>query len=189
MTEHLGGFVPKDEAHPHGDPWTWTPLLWDFLLEELRPATMIDLGCGEGHAAQYFLERGVEVLGVDGSTVAQHGTMLPAHRFLLYDLTLAPLPLARVDLVWCCEMVEHVETRYLDNVLQALSLGKYVAMTHAEPGQGGHHHVNCQPMAYWVGKLREAGLVLDWPLSLGSRVLTSPEAHWTRSGLIFKQVL
>jgi len=57
-----------------------------------------------------------------------------------HDLTKGAV-FARVDLVLCQEVVEHIEEKYLENLLDSFATGKYVLMTHAVPGQGGHHHV------------------------------------------------
>ena len=34
-------------------------------------------------------------------------------------------------------------------------------MTHALPGQPGHHHVNCQPIEYWVAVMQAFGFETD----------------------------
>ena len=64
---------------------------------------------------------------------------------------------ARVDLVHCQEVVEHIEERYLDNLLESMCAGRFILMTNALPGQGGHHHVNEQPTEYWIHHLAERG--------------------------------
>jgi SAM-dependent methyltransferase len=187
---HLGGYLARDEVHPHGDPWTWTPDLWQFLLDTLKPKTLLDLGCGEGHSTKWFLDHGVQALGVDGCTVAKDNTVIaPSDRFILLDLMTGTLPsqTCKVDTVWCCEFLEHIEECYLDNVLDVFEGAKVVCLTHAFPGQQGHHHVNCQPSGYWIEKMRSIGFKLDERLTLGSRVFAPLPAHWGRSGLIFRK--
>src|SRR6476469_8966838 len=53
---------------------------------------------------------------------------------LQHDLTKGPV-FTRVDLVRCQEVVEHIEERYLGNLPESFATGKYVPMTHAQPGQ------------------------------------------------------
>jgi SAM-dependent methyltransferase len=189
--EHLGGFKPADKDSPHGDAWTWTPLLWDYLLDELQPHTLLDVGCGEGHSTQYFIEKGIDAYGVDGSLDAlAHTVIAPLSRFLLHDFT-QPIPsqtfAESYDMIWCCEFVEHVKEEFLLNVLNVLRRGKVVCMTHALPGQEGHHHVNCQPAEYWIEKMQAIGFSYDRGLSLASRVF-APNIHWGRSGMTFRKI-
>ena len=66
----------------------------------------------------------------------------------------------QVDLVHCQEVVEHVEEQYIENVLKSLACGKFILLTHALPGQEGHHHVNARPPEYWIEHLRSYNCVL-----------------------------
>ncbi|PUE31007.1 hypothetical protein B9Z35_08195 [Limnohabitans sp. Jir61] len=70
------------------------------------------------------------------------------------DLTKSKV-VARVDLVHCQEVVEHIEAEFLDNLLSSLTCGRIIVMTNALPGQGGHHHVNEQPTEYWIENLKK----------------------------------
>ena len=58
-----------------------------------------------------------------------------------------------VDLVWSCEVAEHITETKVDYYIKTLCNGKIIAMTHAFPNQVGHHHVNCQPSEYWIEKI------------------------------------
>ncbi|MDR7492188.1 MAG: hypothetical protein QN122_12150 [Armatimonadota bacterium] len=181
---HLGGYVEG------GDPATWYPELWRWLVETLEARTVIDVGCGEGHAAREFERLGCRVLAIDG--VVPKGAVVTIRR---HDYTEGPLSLypALYDLAWSCELVEHVEERYLPNVLATFACARYVAMTHAEPGQPGHHHVNCQPREYWLGAMAAIGYALDPDLTheardLARRTNPHPLNHFARSGLILRRL-
>lgn len=143
----------------------------------------MDLGCGEGHAAHYFFKRGVAAMAVDGSRFNMTSQVFP---ILIHDLTVMPV-VADVDLVWCQEVVEHIDEKYLWNLIESLSCGKVICMTHAEPDQPGYHHVNCQPATYWVEKLADAGYVLLEADTEKVRMLASSDAahHAARSALVF----
>lgn len=179
---HLGGFVYEDE---HSN----TPWLWDFLIEEFKPRTMLDVGCGQGYAAKYFLDHGVDARGVDGSLFAQENTVLPRDRFILHDYTKGPLRPKCVDLIWCCEFVEHIEEEYFDYVLyDTFAYSRVIAMTFAPPNSPGYHHVNCQERSYWVEKLASIYFTLDEERTARSHAVP-PEvmkhAYWGQSGMIF----
>jgi SAM-dependent methyltransferase len=175
---HLGGFVQG------GDPDTWYPAVWDWVCAALGVRSVLDVGCGEGHSTKYFQSRGCEVLGIDGSAEAVAASAIP-ERHLLHDFTSGPFrPNRTFDLVWSCEFVEHVEERYSANFLETFRASdRYVIMTHAVPGQKGHHHVNCQPSIYWTRRLRGVGFELDYRLTRRARKLG--HSYLARSGLVF----
>ena len=133
MTEiapHLGGYIPG------GDPATYYPDLWRWLVEDYGLMTIADVGCGEGKALDYFWSLGAAAVGFEGTPQAHP-------QIVLHDYTVGPVdeyarpPYAPWDLVWSCEFVEHVEERYIPNFLHTFALGQLVLMTHAEPGQDG----------------------------------------------------
>lgn len=143
MPDYLGGCVLE------GDSWTYAPEVWDQLLRQLNLRSVLDIGCGAGHALRYFLQKGLDAWGIEGWSQAIEASPVP-YRILQHDYVQAPyVPSNVFDLGWCCEFVEHVEAQYLDHFMQTLERCRYVAMTYAEPGQGGYHHVNCQPATYW----------------------------------------
>lgn len=185
---HLGGYIKG------GDPATQSPILWEWLVKHALADTgggmvhtVLDVGCGEGHALDVFHRLGCAALGVDG--IAQDRADVVQH-----DYTTGPAPIKRqwFDLVWCCEFVEHVEEKYLPNVMLSLAMGRLVAMTHAFPGQAGYHHVNCQTQDYWVGAMAAYGHRLDPIRTAVARAIakTSEDpafpSHFARSGLIFE---
>jgi hypothetical protein len=110
----------------------------------------MDVGAGMGFAADYFHKAGLKVLAVDGMLENCTHAIYPT---LQADLTQSKV-LAKVDLVHCQEVVEHIEEAHLDNLLSTLTCGRIIVMTNALPGQGGHHHVNEQPTEYWIEHLR-----------------------------------
>jgi hypothetical protein len=113
----------------------------------------MDLGSGMGYASRYFHKKGCQVIAVEGLEENVINSVYPSVRC---DLTQSPV-WCRVDLVHCQEVVEHIEESFLDNVLLSLACGKVIVMTHAVPGQVGYHHVNLQPMEYWVSHLKSYG--------------------------------
>jgi hypothetical protein len=141
---HLGGNIAQ------GDPFTFAPSVWDYLIRRFGIASVLDVGAGMGFAADYFHKAGLKVLAVDGMLENCTHAIYPT---LQADLTQSKV-LAKVDLVHCQEVVEHIEEAHLDNLLSTLTCGRIIVMTNALPGQGGHHHVNEQPTEYWIEHLR-----------------------------------
>ena len=149
-TPHLGGNIRM------GDPETYSPTAWNYVIERFGIESVMDLGSGVGNAALYFHRKGLRVVAVDGLRENIDKAIFPT---VLHDLTRAPIR-TRVDLVHCQEVVEHIEEQYLDNVLTSLMCGKYILMTNALPGQGGYHHVNLQTTEYWIDHLVARGCQL-----------------------------
>lgn len=177
--QNLGGYVIG------GDFMTYAPGVWSKLIAIYGPANMVDIGCGEGHTAQWFATKGVHVQGIDGCEPERD--LIPVQARIVHDFEEGPLPKSAFppagwDLGWACEFVEHVNEAALANVLDCFSRCRVLAMTHAVPGQGGHHHVNCQPADYWRAKLSGIGLHANVPLSECLRDLT--DAHWVKQTLL-----
>ena len=57
---HLGGCVKG------GDPATYYPNLWNFIIQDFGIKSILDIGCGEGHALEYFKSKNIGVLGLEG---------------------------------------------------------------------------------------------------------------------------
>lgn len=144
---HLGGNVIE------GDPFTHSPSVWDYLVHRFALRSVLDLGSGRGYAARWFQRSGLDVLAVDG---LRENCEKAIHPTLQVDLTRGSV-YCRVDLVHCQEVVEHIHADHLENLLASLTCGRYIVMTHALPGQGGHHHVNEQPTEYWIQHLQRHG--------------------------------
>lgn len=140
---HLGGNVVD------GDPFAYAPAVWDYLIKRFCVSSVLDLGSGLGHASDWFHKAGMKVIAVDGMESNVQRAIFPTVQL---DLTKAAVS-CRVDLTHCQELVEHVEEAFVDNVVRSLACGKIIVMTHAFPGQGGHHHVNEKPMQYWLDHL------------------------------------
>lgn len=148
--QHLGGNLRE------GDPYTFCPSVWDYLIKRFSIKSVMDLGSGMGYASDYFYRKDLQVLAVEGLRDNVDRSVYPA---ICHDITIGPV-YARVDLVHCQEVVEHIEEDYLDNLLKSLTCGRIIVMTNALPGQGGHHHVNEQPTEYWVSHLMSRGCEL-----------------------------
>ena len=65
--------------------------------------------------------------------------------------------------------------------------GKYLFMTHAIPGQPGHHHVNCQDSSYWIDQLAKKKYKLLNEDSYTIRELADRDKarHISRNGMLF----
>jgi len=148
---HLGGWAPG------GDGGTYYPIMWEYLVNKFNIKSVIDVGCGIGYSSKFFKSIGCHVIGVEGSSIA-HSRSLIKENCILHDYTTGKTNLnEKFDLAWSCEFVEHVEEKYIENFVNDFQKAKYLAMTFAGVGQGGHHHVNENTQQYWIDVLSSYG--------------------------------
>ena len=166
-----------------GDSNTFSPTVWDYLIKRFALRSVLDIGSGLGFAADYFYRAGMQTLAVEGLVSNVDNSLYPA---LKVDLTQSSVH-CRVDLVHCQEVVEHIDEMYLDHLLNSFACGCVLVMTHAFPGQGGHHHVNEQPPEYWIEQLKRYNFEL---LSEDTRRIRSMAEkdgaiYMANSGMVF----
>src|SRR5690348_13147565 len=118
---HLGGSIKV------GDPFTYCPTVWEYVISRFGIESVLDVGSGCGNASHYFHRKGLKVIAVDGYIPSVERSIYPAIR---HDLTSGPV-YTRVDLVHCQEVVEHIEELFLDHLIDTLMTGKIILMTHA----------------------------------------------------------
>ena len=177
---HLGGYVEG------GDPATHYPEMWRWIVESFTVQSVIDIGCADGQALDFFAGLGCRVLGVEG--VPQAKPAIARH-----DYTLGPYrPADSFDLGWCCEFVEHVRAEFVPNFLATFgAVRSLLLLTHAFTGQDGYHHVNCQPSDYWIERVEGVGFRFDPALTAECRTRAAanpnPYNHFVRSGLVFRR--
>jgi hypothetical protein len=170
-----------------GDPQTFHPALWEYLIDRFAIKSMLDIGGGEGHCLRYCAGLGLKVKGFDGLPANIERAVAP---ITLFDLRRGQFRWP-ADLVHCCEVVEHIDERYVGNVLRTMANGRVIAMTHAVLGQTGYHHVNCQPSEYWIQRVEAMGYAyLPRETEDGKAAITA-SGSWTyfvSSGLIFERI-
>lgn len=183
-------FCVVDEKKPdlggnllHGDTQATTPALWQFLIDRFAPRTMLDVGAGQGIALSYFHRAGIIAHGFDGLL---QNVRTSRHPIALHDLKRGPYRYP-CDLVYCVEVVEHIKEKFLDNLLGTFQNAPVVVITHALPGQRGHHHVNTQPREYWLEKMDEIGysLSMDNEKFCAVAAAENADSYFAKTGLVF----
>ena len=175
---HLGGYIVG------GDYNTYSTEIWDWMISN-NIKSVLDIGCGEGHTTKYFYDHGCEVLGIEGGINAYNNSIIK-DKIVLHDFTKDKYQPQKIyDAIWCCEFVEQVEEKYIDNFLITFDYGNNIFLTHAVPGQGGYHHVNEQHSEYWIDKIINRGFNFNQDLSLYLRKIT--KCRWIQSLLVFQK--
>jgi hypothetical protein len=160
---HLGG------CSIGGDPATYYPIMWEYLIKKYDIKSTLDIGCGVGYASKFFESLNCEVLLVDGSVEAKKNSLIPECHIVhdyesgsVFDTNEIEFggkvgKDISVDLGWSCEFVEHVYEEFAQNFIDDFKVCKHLAITYAGPNQGGYHHVNLQPESYWIDLLEKNG--------------------------------
>jgi SAM-dependent methyltransferase len=132
-----------------------------FLLEWLRPRSVVDVGCGEGAWLAPFATAGCRVVGIDGPQVRRERFLVAPDALRHHDLEApfaAVLGGARFDLALCLEVAEHLSPGRADGLVDDLvALSDRILFSAAVPGQGGYGHVNEQPHDYWIRRFEDRG--------------------------------
>lgn len=176
LEKHLGGYIPG------GDKETYAVEIWDWMINN-NIRSVLDIGCGEGHAVKYFIDHNCHAIGIEGGSNAIANSPVK-DKIIQHDYTKGPfIGDDKYDAIWCCEFVEHVAKEFEDNFLTTFQMGGMVFLTHAIPGQQGYHHVNCQNEDYWINKMNRINYTVDFDLSLFLRTIS--KASHTKRLLVF----
>ena len=156
-----------------------------FMIENFNIKTMLDVGCGPGGQIILAKNLGISAKGIDGfpGPKAQKDAEI-----ILHDFSDGPYDHKRekFDLAWCCEFVEHVYEKYIDNYMNSFKSCKFVIMTFAPPGKLGHHHVNCRKQEYWIEVMKKNNLHYNREVTKQIRNLSTMKNDFIRkNGLFF----
>lgn len=129
------------------------------IMYTISPISVIDVGCATGDLVLGFGEYNIFSKGLEGAKTVSKYLVIPESdvafrdlRVPMYSAPFLPIPL-KYDLAMCLEVVEHIEIEFADILVENLCvMGDKILLSAAPPGQGGHHHVNCQHPEYWDKK-------------------------------------
>jgi len=161
--------------------------VFDYLLSEFNPSSIVDVGCGEGQLMEYFHYNEVQVHGIDGLEYNKDNAASDIKdRIVVHDYTNGPLHPIDVDMVISCEFVEHVHKRFMANFLPQFVYCETLVFTHAIEDQQGYHHVNCENDPYWINLMTSLGMVYLEDKTMEARNIVT-DGHFWGTVLIFKK--
>lgn len=176
LPDHLGGHcgVTNEDAG-----------VLDLLAAAFAPRSFLDIGCGPGGMLRVAAARGMAARGIDGDFTLDFSGL----DVVVHDFTTGPAPLGgEFDLGWCVEVLEHVEAGRLENLRPAFRACRRLWITHALPRQDGHHHVNCQPPAYWRKVFAGWGFSVDERVTSAARTASTMQGPYSRrTGLLIER--
>lgn len=134
-----------------------------YLIRKVRPASVVDYGCGDGAWLSEFREAGMEqTIGIDREYRLRHD----AGYFVQADLTRAAdlwdngmvgVRPEEPSLALCLELGEHLPESCAAKLVATLVRHHAVAFSAAIPDQGGWGHRNEQWQSWWAGLFAEHG--------------------------------
>jgi len=125
-----------------------------YAKNKFNITSMVDIGCGIGGMLALANKHNISYKGIDGDPELA----MPSPNFIVHDFrNKFDKELNNIDLAWSVEFLEHVEEEYMENYLAVFRKAKYIICTAAPPGKKGWHHVNCQPVKYWINIFEKEG--------------------------------
>lgn len=175
LPEHLGG---------HGNISNDDVGALQLIILRLGVRSLVDIGCGTGNMVRWAIDHGLTAVGVDGDFTLKWDVPV-----VVNDYTKGPavLPVSKYDLAYSVEFLEHVDAIFMPNYMDTFKRCRYALVTHAVPGQCGHHHVNCQDDGYWILQFQAAGFEPDWEITKAVRAASTMHENYMRdTGLFFR---
>lgn len=156
----------------------------DKIIELFRPKSILDIGCGVGVSLDYFISKGINAAGIEGSQIAisraRHPRLIIRHN-LEKELNLNK----KFDLIWSFEFVEHIQPKFVDNLLKIFSNhSDKIVMSAAGPEQGGDGHLNEQPKIYWIKQFEKYGYKFN---NDKAEELSKIDAPYSKNMLVFER--
>jgi len=180
---HLGGFKVSglDYEGLSNNTFNW-------MLNRLAVKSIVDLGCGIGASTSYFLEKGVEVLCIEGSHDAVTRSMLPKEVIVEHDFTRGSWwPEATYDALWCVDVLEHVGYHFFHNMLPVFEQSALIFI--AASNNGGWHHVEVREAHWWKAMFAARGFVYSEELTQQSRDSAIATTIHNSGGRIYRRML
>jgi SAM-dependent methyltransferase len=149
-----------------------------IVVELVSPATVVDIGCGQGAWLRAFQENGVEELkGYDGPWVDSSRFFIDPRFFCQVDLCSLESVLGCFDLALCLEVGEHLPARIAPQLVKLLTnAAPLVLFSAAIPGQGGTRHINEQWPDYWKAIFARRGFRRLDPIR--RKILHDNQVEW-----------
>ena len=151
-------YSERDKRTRHAANTVLQLVLEKILLS--KPSSVIDVGCGTGVWLSAAENMGVQkTAGIEGEWLPTKNFTADAELHCL-DFTsgLSGMELERFDLCISLEVAEHLpETYAKEFVFNLTRFSDVILFSAAIPGQGGRHHVNEQPISYWVKHFENLG--------------------------------
>lgn len=156
----------------------------EALNQNLKPCTVLDVGCAIGFLVEEFWRRGVRAYGIDISEYAISQIPQDLRSFCRVLSATAPLPddfPQYYDLITCIEVLEHItEEEARDAIGNMASRTTCILFSSTPHDLTEPTHVNVRPVIYWLQLFAAVGFYPDLRFDAS---FVSPQAFLVRKGV------
>ena len=142
----------------------WENKVGEHLYKELKPNSVLDLGCGVGSYLEGFFNAGCKyLLGIElNYNNSKKYIVDEISSFIIEGDVTEDLDLGcKFDCIISFEVGEHIDpdgTKVFINNLTSYS-DKYIILTAAPPGQRGTGHINLRNKDFWIESITSKGFL------------------------------
>ena len=142
----------------------WENKVGEHLYKELKPNSVLDLGCGVGSYLEGFFNAGCkDILGIElNFNNAKKYIIDNISPFIKNGDVTTDLNLNRkFDCVISFEVGEHINPDGTEMFIKNLTKysNKYIILTAAPPGQRGTGHINLRNKEFWIKSIISKGFL------------------------------
>ena len=144
-----------------------------WVVDTLKPKTVLEFGCGVGWYCEFFANHGVETVhGIEPAPMDPERFSHENCKQFTWDATIHPEPegiLPEYDLIFSVEVMEHVHRDHHKKMFDYFvsKNPRLVVFSAATPGQGGHGHIAERHEIEWKDEWKVRGYVVDQELTAG----------------------
>jgi hypothetical protein len=131
------------------------------IVQDIRPATVLDAGCAMGFLVEALRQRGVECWGVDVSEFAIQSVHPDVRPYCRVGSVVEPFD-RRYDLIVCIEVLEHMPARDSERAIENFCYHTGDVLFSSTPlDYKEATHFNVQPPEYWAEQFARQGFFRD----------------------------
>ena len=156
---HYCGPIPYDRCRKE---WLeFFAKIADEIVRQIRPRTVLDVGCAKGFLVEALRDRGVFAYGIDISEYAISEVREDIKPYCKVQSLLEPLE-GRYDLIICIEVLEHLPKEEGRRAIANMCQHSWDIIFSSTPSDvTSETHQNVQPVEYWRQLFSEHGFVED----------------------------
>jgi SAM-dependent methyltransferase len=159
------GPLPYDRSCPH---WSiFFGKVADWIVESIKPHTVLDAGCAKGFLVEFLRDRGIEAFGLDISKYALSQVRDDIKQFCFFGSIVEALS-SEYDLITCIEVLEHLNENDGYKAIKNICQKTHCILFSSSPVDFQENtHINVKPVIYWLKIFAEHGFYPDLSLDVG----------------------